>query len=331
MMRLISSIQSSSTSTSIRNITQTAYIMARFIPPSAWVFMEDLKYDTGDTTTAPVTSSEKKDESIDNSSDATSKADGSITSNNGNSKAKSKTVSKTTGVAATAVAASEKEDKNIKKKIFCGYIKCRKEQVDNAKTSRCSRCKMVYCGKECQMSDWKMNHKDECSNIDFINRNRNGDIIHDPNGVQVIQLVMDNMLRSIRMYLCPFATVKQDAQGAGIVFLQTASSLREMAFAAPRDQDGTPLSRFVQLQFKGLDEWDELAFENDFELASARSCIAKVLNEYDKDKEIVVVILLACGLLLIVSYYFYCCMMVGICTTYSLLFLLWCNKMFLID
>lgn len=41
--------------------------------------------------------------------------------------------------------------------MFCSVCKA-------ATTTRCSNCKHPYCGKECQIKDWK-NHKDKCSTI----------------------------------------------------------------------------------------------------------------------------------------------------------------------
>lgn len=50
---------------------------------------------------------------------------------------------------------------NIRKKIY--VMKCFNNGCEFAGTLKCARCKKVfYCNKECQRSDWKMNHKWDC-------------------------------------------------------------------------------------------------------------------------------------------------------------------------
>ena len=53
-----------------------------------------------------------------------------------------------------SIAAAE-----YKKCDHCGVA-----ETDRLKHNRCSRCKKVwYCGRECQMQDWKKGHKNVCA------------------------------------------------------------------------------------------------------------------------------------------------------------------------
>ncbi|KAF7295807.1 MYND-type domain-containing protein [Mycena chlorophos] len=49
---------------------------------------------------------------------------------------------------------------DIQHKIVHNVGKC--NRCGKASTLKCARCRLYYCGKECQANDWKAGHKNEC-------------------------------------------------------------------------------------------------------------------------------------------------------------------------
>jgi len=126
----------------------------------------------------------------------------------------------------------------------------------------------------------------------------------DPQNVSAMsKLVVEHLLRRIRMYMCPYNVVMSEARGRGLVFVKSQSPIRQWIFGEQAiDHKGYSLSRNVQMQYLSLGEWDTVAFENDFEMALIRPQLQVSLDEYDPKSQFVVVVLLGCG-------FFGCCIL----------------------
>ena len=50
--------------------------------------------------------------------------------------------------------------------LVCGAERCSRAECTKAGTNRCSKCRSVrYCGRECQLADWRAGHKRECGRL----------------------------------------------------------------------------------------------------------------------------------------------------------------------
>mmetsp|Transcript_16699 Transcript_16699/g.32431 ORF Transcript_16699/g.32431 Transcript_16699/m.32431 type:complete len:294 (-) Transcript_16699:119-1000(-) len=157
------------------------------------------------------------------------------------------------------------------------------------KQMRCGRCSTHYCSRECQVQSWKVSHKRECEVISAANK---GTL-----STEQTHVIVEDMLRRIRMYMCPYAAGFSLLHGKGFVMIRSNSTLRQWVHEFPKDCEGNILRRSVQLQYLTLGEFDGLAFEDDFELAVVRPKLEEALEAYDMQKQVVVVVLLRCGFL----------------------------------
>lgn len=135
--------------------------------------------------------------------------------------------------------------------------------------------------------DWKKhgNHKDECA---FVEK-------RDGLGRDETLLILELALRRIRMYLCPFVVCKTEKMGKGVAFVKSKEPIKDWIYIGRRDWQGRLLNRSFVVEFLTLGEFDGLAFEDDFELATVRPKLQAILDEYDVTKEMVVLVLTGCG------------------------------------
>ncbi|GBG26549.1 SET and MYND domain-containing protein DDB_G0277331 [Hondaea fermentalgiana] len=161
------------------------------------------------------------------------------------------------------------------------------ETATKKKQMRCAACQTCYCSRECQVKSWKTGHKRECPVVAAFKAGT-------PTAEQT-HTVVEDMLRRIRMYMCPFAAGFSLLHGKGFVLLRSNSTLQQWVYEFPMDAEGQPLRRSVQLQYLTLGEFDGLAFEDDFELAAVRPKLEEALEAYEVQTQVVVVIVLKCG------------------------------------
>ncbi|CAK8990627.1 SET and MYND domain-containing protein DDB_G0277331 [Durusdinium trenchii] len=162
------------------------------------------------------------------------------------------------------------------------------EGQPEAKVMRCGKCGAAYCGRACQVAAWKSGaHKVECKRV------------QEPAAHS--KEIVEEMLRRIRMYLCPYAVAFQEIRGRGFVFLRSNAALQDWIYEHPIDAQGRLLDRHVKLQFLTMGEFDALAFEDDFELAAVRPSLVEALEAYDDQAELPVVLVLRCGFFALVT------------------------------
>mmetsp|Transcript_8795 Transcript_8795/g.14269 ORF Transcript_8795/g.14269 Transcript_8795/m.14269 type:complete len:282 (-) Transcript_8795:65-910(-) len=173
----------------------------------------------------------------------------------------------------------------------CCYYSCENAGNGSGSTSlmKCSRCACVqYCSRECQKKAWKPNHKRECQLLNaWKNKSWEKNQSH---------MILEELFKRIRMYMCPYAVGFSLIRGNGFVFLRSKNGLSDWIYGHnPVNTNGVPLSRSVQLQYMTLGEFDSYVFEDDFELGSIRDLLVPTLEKYDPETQIVVVLLLRCG------------------------------------
>jgi hypothetical protein len=174
---------------------------------------------------------------------------------------------------------------------------------------RCARCGAYYCCKACQQAAWKAGHNRECPLVGALGAKSAlpgspaptcaGSSAWD---VAKSHEVLEEMLRRIRMYLCPIAAGFTLIRGEGFVLLRSNTTLAQWIYGDhATDWRGAQLLRTVELQYLTLGEFDGLAFEDDFELAAARPELGNALAAYDKETQVVVLLLLRCGYFALVT------------------------------
>jgi hypothetical protein len=174
---------------------------------------------------------------------------------------------------------------------------------------RCARCGAYYCCKVCQQAAWKAGHNRECPLVCALGAKSAlpGSPAPTCAGSSTWDAaksheVLEEMLRRIRMYLCPIAAGFTLIRGEGFVLLRSNATLAQWIYGEHAiDWRGTQLSRTAELQYLTLGEFDGLAFEDDFELAAARPELGNALAAYDKETQVVVLLLLRCGYFALVT------------------------------
>lgn len=175
-------------------------------------------------------------------------------------------------------------------------FRCHKD----APTAGCAKCRVAgYCGRECQVADWKAGHKQECEAYARLGK------CQVLNGPAERRATVERFLAQIRTTLCPFAlgngsggSSKRKALPRGFVFVQVGCTLPTLALPAPRDCAGhrlPPDERGCLLHFVTLSEFDADIVATDPQLSAARDPLAHAIERHDDHKEVVVLIRSRCG------------------------------------
>lgn len=156
-----------------------------------------------------------------------------------------------------------------------------------AKLLKCGRCGASFCSQACLRSAWRLCHKRECPLLAAWQTRSLGR--------DATRGIVEWTLRRVRMYMSPFCIGFTDIRGRGAVLCRSNATLGDWIFEQSVGARGEPLRRSVRLQFLTLDEFDGLAFEDDFEMALVHSQLEEALAAYDKDTEVVALVILRCG------------------------------------
>eukprot|EP00904_Undaria_pinnatifida_P003552 jgi/Undpi1/13198/HiC_scaffold_8.g02860.m1 len=160
----------------------------------------------------------------------------------------------------------------------------------------CSKCGAKYCGRNCQVSDWKAGHKKMCEQLREMREGGAARIKQPLNR----QNVMARILGRVRLYLCPFAVCHGEVQGRGFVFVQTPNPVLELEYLQPVNSNGRKLDRSIILHFLSMGEFVDAVLQDDFELGVIRSPLETAVNSYDRKKEMVVLVRARCGYMAVV-------------------------------
>ncbi|CAN0334568.1 unnamed protein product, partial [Hapterophycus canaliculatus] len=99
----------------------------------------------------------------------------------------------------------------------CQRAACDKTEEPNGQAfCCCSKCGVKYCCRNCQVMDWKKDHKAMCGQLKEMRAGAAG------GGRAPLdrQSVVARVLGRVRLYLCPFAVCHGEALGRGFVFVQ---------------------------------------------------------------------------------------------------------------
>jgi hypothetical protein len=168
---------------------------------------------------------------------------------------------------------------------------CGKEAADPSvtKLSQCAKCNVAaYCCRDCQIKDWKEGrHKLACPSYTRLST---------INTEATKELVRNEVFMRIRFYACPYAVHKTAELGNGFLFIQSDTTLQDLAIAIPKDQHGrTMQTRSILMHYLTLGEYDAEVCRDDFEMAVVRNKLQELLKDYDEQNEVIILIRLRCG------------------------------------
>lgn len=182
--------------------------------------------------------------------------------------------------------------------------------------STCAKCKVAkYCSRDCQLSDWKSGaswatpadssqssatvvpnvpHKHLCKALQIYG---GASLTFSTDDKK--ETVCNTLWKNIRFYACPYSIHHSDTLGKGFCFIQSQSTLSQIAI--PRSvfsslyYEQRQDQRSVLIHFLTVGEYDQELCRDDFELASVRDELVAAVNEYDREKELVILMRFRCG------------------------------------
>eukprot|EP00977_Amphora_coffeiformis_P002710 scaffold521_cov167-Amphora_coffeaeformis.AAC.1 len=173
----------------------------------------------------------------------------------------------------------------------CFY--CASKPPKDTKLAKCSKCKVAgYCQRECQVKDWKKSHKSACATYKRVGPDMRG-LYRSADAAAAARMDIYNR---IRFYACAFAAFKEATLGRGFLFIQADQSLAALSLAVPKDCYGRTLpTRGVIVHYLTVGEYDSEVCRDDFELATVRTDLQKVVDDYDEQSEVVLLFRFRCG------------------------------------
>lgn len=163
----------------------------------------------------------------------------------------------------------------------------------HTKLSKCVKCHVAaYCQKDCQVQDWKKQHKAACATFQRVGPDMQG-LARSPEAAAAARL---DVFHRIRFYACAYAAFKEATLGRGFLFIQADQSLAALSLAIPKDVHGRPLPlRGVMVHYLTMGEYDAELCRDDFELAVVRTDLQAAVDDYDEQKEVVLLMRFRCG------------------------------------
>lgn len=200
---------------------------------------------------------------------------------------------------------SSSDGNNIKRsRCFC----CEKQE-EEVTFKLCGKCKVAkYCSRECQLQDWKKQHKRACASYQrMMYRNiptGNNDEEYTDKVILGWTLrsddtkcdVRNDFFGKIRFYVCPYAVARYNELGRGFIFLQTNHTLNVTSLSLPIDCDGYHAGvRSCSVHYLTTGEYDQEVCRDDFEMTMMREELHDAITQYDPIKQIVVMMRFRCG------------------------------------
>ena len=161
----------------------------------------------------------------------------------------------------------------------------------HTKLFRCGQCRVAgYCQKDCQVQDWKRQHKAACLTYKRVGPEMK---LTSP---EMQEQARSDIFHRVRFYVCAYAAFKEATLGRGFLFLQGDQSLAALSLAIPKDVHGRPMpNRGVMVHYLTMGEFDAELCRDDFELAAVRHDLQTLVDEYDEQKEVVLLMRFRCG------------------------------------
>lgn len=118
------------------------------------------------------------------------------------------------------------------------------------KFAACARCGARFCGRDCQVADWKKGgcHKRMCPQIAAL---RDGGFSRD----QRRDAVLRGCLGRVRMYAFPHFVCHRALRGAGAVLLHSKTPLEDFFFDGPVNRRGDRMDRSLVVAFVPADDF----------------------------------------------------------------------------
>ena len=176
----------------------------------------------------------------------------------------------------------------------------------------CGKCQVAkYCSRECQVQDWKQQHKRACASYQRmmcrstpIGTNDTEHAEKEIFGTNTWVLrsdevkcdVRNDFFGKIRFYVCPYAVVRYTELGRGFIFLQTNHTLDITSLSLPIDCNGNHVgARSCSVHYLTTGEYDQEVCRDDFEMTIVRKDLHDAIVQYDPMEQIVVLMRFRCG------------------------------------
>ena len=158
-------------------------------------------------------------------------------------------------------------------------------------SSKCAKCGMAYCSRECQIEDWKQGrHKHACASYARLPL-----LVAKETMENTRRTVCNEIFGRIRFYVCPYAVFKTLELGKGFIYLQSNSTLLQLSLSIPKDITGRSMERSILMHFLTMGEFDADVISDDFEMAAIRTKLQELVNTYKSEKEVVILLKFRCG------------------------------------
>lgn len=163
----------------------------------------------------------------------------------------------------------------------------------HTKLFKCGKCRVAaYCQKDCQVQDWKKQHKGTCATYKRVGLDMRG-LVGQADAQAAARL---EIFHRVRFYACAYAAFQEATLGRGFLFLQADQSLAALSLAVPKDCYGRTLpNRGVMVHYLTMGEYDAELCRDDFELATVRTDLQKAVEDYDEQQEVVLMMRFRCG------------------------------------
>jgi MYND finger len=197
---------------------------------------------------------------------------------------------------------------------------CKKEEHPSDVVYKvCGQCKVAkYCCRECQVFDWKKQHKHACmsyqrmilvttndsnrinttENDTISNYDRSCNIKHWKLRNDEVQYnVRNELFHKIRFYICPYAIIRYMELGRGLLFIQSKYTLDNISYSIPINCYGHHIGiRNCTVHYITIGEYDQEVCRNDFEMVTIQQELHLAVKEqYDPMKQVVVLMRFRCG------------------------------------
>jgi hypothetical protein len=163
---------------------------------------------------------------------------------------------------------------------------------------KCAKCRVAgYCSKNCQVADWKKQHKLACTTYArvVVGENRSLQIESEQDQAEA----RNEIFARIRFYACPYAVTRHAVLGRGFLFIQSDLTLAALSLPVPIDIVTGRLTpgiiRSVMVHYLTLGEYDQEVCRDDFEMAAVRTELQHAVASYETELQVVVLMRFRCG------------------------------------
>lgn len=170
----------------------------------------------------------------------------------------------------------------------CHNKACANRETKDHRFGLCARCGGArYCGRKCQVADYRQGHKALCS--------RAADLVKRQTFNKEATLV--RLLRKVRLYVGPFVVAQSDSRGEGFLLVQSSRPLLDFVLleASVDYRTGEPYSRELLMTYMTSDEFSGSMAKSDPRLQAVVPLLSQALGSVNREVDMVVMAKFRCG------------------------------------